>query len=97
MAPRSGSSGSCEAAALSRTLTGWPERLSDHGMVAGMFFVRRVVRSRLFIAIYLIVGLIVAHSHHYFAHLGKAKAIASAVLAILLWPLVLLGVNLHIK
>jgi hypothetical protein len=67
--------------------------------VAGMggFFVRRLIRSRLFIAIYLVVGLIVADSHNYFAHLGKAQRIVSAVLAILLWPLVLLGVNLHIK
>jgi hypothetical protein len=63
----------------------------------GKFFVRRLIRSRLFIAIYIVVGLIVAHSHHYFAHLGKAQRIASAGLAILLWPLVLLGVNLHIK
>ncbi len=63
----------------------------------GGFFVRRLIRSRLFIAIYIVVGLIVAHSHNYFVHLGKAQRIASAVLAILLWPLVLLGVNLHIN
>jgi hypothetical protein len=63
----------------------------------GGFFVRRLIRSRLFIAIYIVVGLIVAHSHNYLAHFGKAQRIASAVLAILLWPLVLLGVNLHIK
>jgi hypothetical protein len=70
-----------------------------HCKVAAMggFFVRRLIRSRLFIAIYLVVGLIVAHSHQYFAHLGNAQRIVSAVLAILLWPLVLLGVNLHIK
>jgi hypothetical protein len=63
----------------------------------GKFFVRRLIRSRLFIAIYLVVGLIVAHSHHYLAHFGKAQRILSAALAILLWPLVLFGVNLHIK
>jgi hypothetical protein len=63
----------------------------------GKFFIRRFIRSRLFIAVYLVVGLIVAHSHHYFAHLGHAKRIVSAGLAILLWPLVLFGVNLHIK
>ena len=34
--------------------------------------------------------------YHYFAHLHTAKAIGSAVLAILLWPLILLGINLHI-
>jgi hypothetical protein len=63
----------------------------------GKFFVRRLIRSRLFIAIYLVAGLIVADTHHYFAHLGKAQRIVSAVLAIVLWPLVLLGVSLHIK
>jgi hypothetical protein len=55
------------------------------------------VRSRLFIAIYLVVGLIVANSHHFFVHLGKVKLVVSAVLAVVLWPVVLLGVNLHIK
>jgi hypothetical protein len=75
------------------------EPMFGRDKVAGMgkFFVRRLIRSRLFIAIYLVVGLIVAHSHHYFAHLGKAQRILSAGLAILLWPLVLFGVNLHIK
>jgi hypothetical protein len=43
------------------------------------------------------VGLIVANSHRYFAHLNGIKPIASAVIAVLLWPLVLFGVNLHIK
>ena len=47
--------------------------------------------------VYLVVGLIVANAHHYFAHLNGFKPIASAVLAVLLWPLVLLGVSLHLK
>lgn len=46
---------------------------------------------------YLLVGLIVASSHHYFAHVNGIKLFASAALAVLLWPLVLVGVNLHIK
>jgi hypothetical protein len=46
---------------------------------------------------YVVVGVIVANSHHYFTHLNGAKPILSAVLAVVLWPLVLLGVNLHIK
>jgi hypothetical protein len=46
--------------------------------------------------VYLVAGAIVAATHHYFAHLHTAKAIGSAVLAILLWPLILLGINLHI-
>ena len=59
--------------------------------------VRRVLFSKVVIVIYLVVGLVVANSHHYFAHLGGAKRILSAVLAVVLWPLVLFGVNLHIK
>jgi hypothetical protein len=51
--------------------------------------------SLLVVAAYLIVGAFVAASHHYFAH-GGLRGIASAVLAILLWPLVLLGLNIRI-
>jgi hypothetical protein len=46
--------------------------------------------------VYIVVGVIVASTHHYFAHLGDIKTIASAVLAVLLWPLVLFGVDLHL-
>ena len=46
--------------------------------------------------VYLVVGLIVASTHHYLGHLGNIKSIGSAVLAILVWPLVLFGVNLHL-
>jgi hypothetical protein len=59
--------------------------------------VRRVLFSKVVVVIYLVVGLVVANSHHYFAHLGGAKRILSAVLAVVLWPVVLFGVNLHIK
>ena len=45
--------------------------------------------------IYLIIGVIVAWSRGYL-HLWLLKAIASAVLAIFLWWLPLLGINLHI-
>ena len=47
--------------------------------------------------IYIIIGVIVAAGHHYFEHLDAVRPIASAVLAVLLWPLVLLGVSLHLK
>ena len=55
-----------------------------------------MLRNILLIA-YIVVGVVVANSHHYFVHLSGAKPILSAVLAVVLWPLVLLGVNLHIK
>jgi hypothetical protein len=47
-------------------------------------------------AVYLIIGGIVAATHHYWAHLHALKAWGSALLATVLWPLILLGVNLHI-
>lgn len=48
------------------------------------------------VALYLIVGAIVAATHHYWSNLHTLKAIASALLATALWPLLLLGINLHI-
>ena len=55
-----------------------------------------MVRNILLI-VYLIVGVVIANSHHYFVHLHSLTAVLSAVLAVLLWPLVLFGVSLHIK
>jgi hypothetical protein len=52
---------------------------------------------RILYVVYIIIGLVVAASHHYFAHLDALKPIASAALAVALWPLVLFGVNLHFK
>jgi uncharacterized membrane protein len=51
----------------------------------------------IFAIAYVVVGLIVAQQHHYFNNLGTIKRVASAVLAVLLWWLVLLGIDLHIK
>jgi hypothetical protein len=54
------------------------------------------MRSGLGSIIWLIIGIVVASSHHYFSHAGALKPIVSAVLAVVLWPLLLLGINLHI-
>jgi hypothetical protein len=51
----------------------------------------------LFLIIYLGVGVAIAASHHYFSHVNGWRGVLSAILAIFLWPLVLLGINLHIK
>jgi hypothetical protein len=55
------------------------------------------MRSGLLTVVYLVVGVIVAASHHYFQHADTLKPILSALLAVVLWPLLLLGINLHIK
>jgi Na+(H+)/acetate symporter ActP len=47
-------------------------------------------------ALYLIIGGIVAATHHYWSNLDTLRAWASALLATVLWPLLLVGVNLHI-
>jgi len=46
--------------------------------------------------IYLIIGLIVANSQGYFVNLASGGNLLSALLAIVAWPLLLLGVNLHL-
>jgi hypothetical protein len=50
----------------------------------------------LLVVIYLLAGAIIAATHHYYVQLHTARQIGSAVLAILLWPLLFLGINLHI-
>jgi hypothetical protein len=47
--------------------------------------------------VYVIVGVALAASKNYFDNLGSLRTLASAVLAVVLWPLLLLGIDLHIK
>jgi hypothetical protein len=47
--------------------------------------------------IYVAIGVFVAASKDYLDNLETLKRILSAALAILLWPLLLLGVDLHIR
>jgi len=55
----------------------------------------RIGVSRL-LALYLIAGGIVAATHTYWAHVHSLKGWGSALLGTVLWPLLLLGINLHI-
>ena len=56
-----------------------------------------MLSSRILGLVYIIVGVAVAASSDYFERLDTLRQIASAALAILLWPLVLLGIDLHIR
>lgn len=47
--------------------------------------------------VWLVVGVLLASSHHYLRHVHALKPFVSAALAILLWPLLLLGINLHVR
>ncbi|HEV7464985.1 MAG TPA: hypothetical protein VGP96_01705 [Candidatus Dormibacteraeota bacterium] len=46
---------------------------------------------------WLVIGVVVASTHHYFDNLGTLGAVISALLAVLLWPLVLLGTTITIS
>jgi hypothetical protein len=47
------------------------------------------------VLVYIVIGIVVAYDRGY-ATLSWLKTAASALLAIFLWWLVLLGVNLHV-
>jgi hypothetical protein len=54
-------------------------------------------RSSFLGLVWLIVGVAVAATHDYFEKLDTLRLLLSALLAVFLWPLVLLGIDLHIK
>ncbi len=47
--------------------------------------------------VWLVVGVIVAATHHYFEHVDTLRAVGSATIAVLVWPLIFLGIDLHIR
>jgi ABC-type anion transport system duplicated permease subunit len=52
---------------------------------------------RLALIVYVVIGVIVASQHSYYAPLASLAQVLSAVVATALWPLVLLGANLHLS
>ena len=46
--------------------------------------------------VWLVIGVLVAVLHHFFDHISTIGGVLSALLAVLLWPLVLLGVRIVI-
>ena len=53
--------------------------------------------TRLAPIVYIVIGVIVASQHSYYAHLGSLSQVLSALAATALWPLILLGANLHLS
>jgi hypothetical protein len=53
-------------------------------------------RGGLIVALYLIVGIIVAIAQGYFENLGNVNSILELLVAIVLWPLILFGVDINI-
>ena len=46
--------------------------------------------------VYVIVGAFVAAAHHYFSHTSDLAGVVNTILAIIMWPLVLFGVQFHV-
>jgi hypothetical protein len=53
-------------------------------------------RPNLLGILYLIVGVAVAASHDYLDRVNNIEQVAELVLAVVLWPLVLLGVSMNL-
>lgn len=51
----------------------------------------------MFVLIYAIIGAFVAAAQSYFSHVGSLAGAAEAILAILIWPLLLIGVDINIR
>ncbi len=53
-------------------------------------------RPSLLTVVYLVIGVIVAAAYDYFDSLGTIGKIITAVLAVVLWPLVLIGFDIRV-
>ena len=53
-------------------------------------------RLPLGVVVYLVIGIVVAYFHDYLENLETTKRLLSALLAILLWPLVLVGFDVKV-
>ena len=64
-----------------------------HARYTGRVWMRRIA-----IAVYLLIGLLVANAENYLGErrLDSIEGIAEAFLAVVLWPLVLLGVSMRL-
>ncbi len=54
-------------------------------------------RPSLLVVVYLVAGVVVAALKDYFDSLGTAGRVLSALAAVLLWPLLLLGFDVRIS
>jgi hypothetical protein len=54
------------------------------------------VRSLASVA-YVVLGVLVASQHDYYAHLTTVSQVVSGVVATVLWPLILFGASLHLN
>jgi ABC-type anion transport system duplicated permease subunit len=48
------------------------------------------------LVIWVVIGLLVASTHHYLENAHTVGGLLSAVLAVVLWPLILIGFTINI-
>jgi hypothetical protein len=55
-----------------------------------------VRRTSFLLLLYLVIGVIVAYSDNYLENVDRTKRLLSAILAVVLWPLILIGFDVKI-
>jgi hypothetical protein len=53
-------------------------------------------RTTLLFVIYLVIGVVVAYAENYLENVDRTKRLLSAILAVVLWPLVLVGFDVKV-
>jgi hypothetical protein len=53
-------------------------------------------RIPLLLLVYLVIGVVVAYAEDYLENVDRTKRLLSAILAVVVWPLVLLGFDVKV-
>jgi hypothetical protein len=53
-------------------------------------------RTTFLLLVYLVIGVVVAYAEDYLENVDRTKRLLSAVLAIVVWPLVVLGFDVKV-
>jgi hypothetical protein len=53
-------------------------------------------RTTLLLVVYLVIGVVVAYAENYLENVDRTKRLLSAILAVALWPLVLIGFDVRV-
>lgn len=53
-------------------------------------------RTPFLLLVYLVIGVVVAYAENYLENVDRTKRLLSAALAVVLWPLVLVGFDVKV-
>lgn len=53
-------------------------------------------RTTALLLVYLVIGVVVAYAEDYLDNVDRTKRLISAILAVVLWPLVLVGFDVKV-